>query len=175
MSAHENAFEKAFEETYNKVFAFVLSKSGSYEDAEDIVQETYAELFLVIKKKGANYVKNAMQFVLHLAKKKLAAYYKKKKRSKTPVVYDENEANGLEVEGLDIEITYIRHEAVGEIWQTLKAKPIDIQKIFALYYYADQTLAEIARLMEMTESNVKHKLYRTLKELRKIYLEVKYD
>lgn len=43
---------------------------------------------------------------------------------------------------------------------------MDIRKIFYLYYSLELTIAEIAVELEMTESNIKNKLYRTLAELR---------
>ena len=41
-----------------------------------------------------------------------------------------------------------------------------MKKVFYLFYDVGQTIPEIARALSMSESNVKHKLYRTLKELQ---------
>lgn len=53
-----------------------------------------------------------------------------------------------------------------EIHLHLKRKSADVRKIFYLYYSLELTISEIAVELEMTESNVKNKLYRTLAELR---------
>ena len=48
----------------------------------------------------------------------------------------------------------------------LSSKGDEVRKIFHLFYRFDLTIAEIARLLDTSESDVKNKLYRTLKEIR---------
>ena len=50
----------------------------------------------------------------------------------------------------------------------IQRKPADVRKIFYLFYDVGITIPEIARELSMSESNVKHKLYRTIKELQNI-------
>jgi RNA polymerase sigma-70 factor (ECF subfamily) len=50
----------------------------------------------------------------------------------------------------------------------IQSKPEDVKKIFYLYYDFGQSLSEIAGALAITESSVKNKLYRTLKELRNL-------
>ena len=45
---------------------------------------------------------------------------------------------------------------------------IILAKIMYLYYYEDFTIKQIADTLNLTESNVKNYIYRTLKELRRI-------
>ena len=54
------------------------------------------------------------------------------------------------------------------VWKYLKKKNNNIAKIIYLYYYEDFTIKEIANSLNLTESNVKNYIYRTLKELRRI-------
>ena len=54
-----------------------------------------------------------------------------------------------------------------DIWNYLKKKNPDIQRIFYLYYNLDFTIKEISEELNLKESDVKNKLYRTLKELQK--------
>jgi DNA-directed RNA polymerase specialized sigma24 family protein len=41
-----------------------------------------------------------------------------------------------------------------------------VKKVLYMFYELGMTIAEIAEELSMSESNVKHKLYRTLKEVR---------
>lgn len=50
----------------------------------------------------------------------------------------------------------------------LQSKPQDVKKIFYLFYDLGQSIPEIAKALMMSESSVKHKLYRTLKEIRNL-------
>ncbi len=54
------------------------------------------------------------------------------------------------------------------VWKYLKKKIV--AKIFYLYFHLELTIKEISTELEVTESNVKYYLYRTLKELN-AYLE----
>ena len=47
-----------------------------------------------------------------------------------------------------------------------KENPEIIQKVFFLYYYLGLSIKEIAEELNITESNVKHYIYRTLSELK---------
>ena len=53
-----------------------------------------------------------------------------------------------------------------EVKRILFQKPQDVKKVFYLFYEVGLTTPEIAKALSMSESNVKHKLYRTLGELR---------
>ena len=55
--------------------------------------------------------------------------------------------------------------------QWLTAKPERVQKVFYLVYEAGLTIAETAKALKQSESNVKNMLYRTIKELRRLLAE----
>ena len=57
-------------------------------------------------------------------------------------------------------------ENIGFIWTYLNKKKGVIGKIFFFYYYEDYSLKEIAQMLNISEGNVKHYLYRTLKEIK---------
>lgn len=47
----------------------------------------------------------------------------------------------------------------------MKNKKSVIGKFFFLYYYENYSIKEIANILNISESNVKHYLYRTLQEI----------
>lgn len=57
------------------------------------------------------------------------------------------------------------------VWKYLKKKNEIISRIIYLYYYDGFTIKEIANCLNLTESNVKNYIYRTLKDLRRIKVE----
>ena len=72
---------------------------------------------------------------------------------------------------IDIEkITSIKWDTE-EVWRILKKKKVVVFQIFYLYYVLEFTLKEIAKHLNLTESNVKHYLYRTINELKEKYRE----
>ena len=68
-------FDEIFDSTKKTVLAYITAKCGHTANIHDIVQETYMELYKVLRKRGADYVKNERAFVLRLAKQKINRHY----------------------------------------------------------------------------------------------------
>lgn len=168
-------FNELYDAYFLKIKGYVIAKCNNLNDVEDIMQETFSEFFLLICKKGADYIKNAEAMLMHIAKVKIYKHYSllDKLRNIIPL-YNKNK-EGVEREkdiidyNVDIEQKFINEYIIQEVWEIIRNKPKLTQRIFALYYYCDKTIKEISKELKISESNVKHRLYRTLEELRKIY------
>ena len=163
----QTQFEAIYNSTQKMALTFITAKCRRTADVADIFQDTYMELYKVMKKRGADYIDNHEAFVLWLAKKKLAKYYSWfsiKRGYKDEVPIEDDEAFATE----DFAVDHITLTAAKKF---IESQPEVVQKIFYLHYELDLTLKEIAQALEMNESTVKSKLYRSLKELRKILKE----
>lgn len=168
------SFNRIYDNTKRKVLIRITSKCKNPEDISDIFQDTYYELFSVLSKRGVNYIENEEAFIIRLANQKIYKYYTILEKLKAVILFtDVNKDNevyeiqNMESSDIHIEDIIIRDELVEEINLYLRGKPMDVRKIFYLYYSLELTISEIAAELEMTESNVKNKLYRTLCKLRK--------
>ena len=74
-------------------------------------------------------------------------------------------------DNFSIEDVVVTKEIAQKVWEYIKKKDILTTKIFYLYYYNELKLSQIAAELNITEQNVKNKLYRTLNELRKNFLK----
>lgn len=169
-------FNDVYDSTKNIILSFITAKCSDINDVQDIFQETYAEVYSVMVKKGSSYIKEPVTFVRKIAKCKIARFYSYRNKHKTVALYTQNDTDGTETENIESEELSPEEivadsETVKQINSYLSGKSTEIQKIFYMRFGLDMTLSEIARLLDMGESNVKHKLYRTVKELRKIYCE----
>lgn len=168
-------FNKIYDSTSQKALAFITAKCGNNEDIGDILQETYMELYSVLLEKGCDFIDNDEAFVINIAKRKIYKHYssleKKKDDLSLSVFTNDNGEVNLDItpDEFDIEESVCTSELIEEISNTIKTKSKEIQKIFYLRFSLDLPINEIAELMETSESNIKNKLYRTIKELRKIY------
>ncbi len=168
-------FNKIYESTANKALAYISAKCGNPDDVGDILQETYMELYSVMLDKGCGFIDNEEAFVIDIAKKKIYKHYtalerKKADLSLTMLTNDNGEVNlDIAPEEFDIDDSLCTKELVEEISETLKTKSKEIRKIFFMRFSLDLPINEIAQLLGTNESNVKNKLYRTIKELREIY------
>ncbi len=167
-------FNAAYDKYYRKVMTFVVTKCSDMGYVEDIVQEVFADFFGIIDKKGVSHIKNEAALLMKIAKIRVYRYYSLKARLKNLVPLTKKNEEGEETENFDfkyadVEESYINSYTIKEVWRQIRQFPTDIQKIFALHFNLDMPLREVAALLGMTESNVKHKMYRTIEKLRKLY------
>ena len=165
----EKDFEEIYDNTYNILLKFIIIKCNKIEDVNDIIQETYIELLRIIRKKKLTKQDNIEGYVLGIAKNVLKRHFSKKKDEKILSYYsDIAEDTDISLSDLsNIEEDFITKENADNVWKYLKQKEVNIIKIFYLYYVEGLHIEEIAKELNLTDSNVKNKLYRTIKELQK--------
>ncbi|MCL2361182.1 MAG: RNA polymerase sigma factor [Defluviitaleaceae bacterium] len=164
-------FEAIYNSTNKMALKFISSKCKRVSDVADIFQDTYLELYQVMSKRGVEYVTNSEAFVLWLAKKKIARYYSFIERLGMLVSFGSEVGEGsieYEHEAFATEDFVVNHVMLTAAQQFIESKPQDVQKIFFMHYELGLNLGEIAKALEMKEPTAKSKLYRTLKELRRI-------
>ena len=163
-------FDEIYNDTYQTVLKYVICKCSNIEDVNDIMQNIYVDLY---KKISNTNIDNINNYIIVLAKNKVNDYYRFKYKNKLISLFSSKQEKEL-LDKIpteqDIERELIIKEDLELIWSFLKKKKIIIAKIFYLYYYLGLSIKEISTELNITESNVKHYLYRTLKELN-IYLE----
>jgi RNA polymerase sigma-70 factor (ECF subfamily) len=170
----KNHFNELYDALFYKVTCFTVSKCNNLEAVEDIVQDVFLELYKIIQKNGTGYIENPEAIIMRITKFKLFKHYNLLDALKNNISFFKQNEEGEEyeceyAEDFDVEDKYINYQTIEEIWTYLKKKTVETQKIFTLYYYSGKTIKEIAEMLKKTESYVKHKLYRTLAEVRKIY------
>lgn len=165
-------FDKLYDKTYQNVLKYVICNCSNLEDVKDIVQNVYLELLKNMEKRKDFPKSNA--YIIGITKNKVKEYYRFKYRDKIISFFSKKEDYSL-IDNIpnDIDILKdtINKDDIELIWNFLKKKKIVIGKIFYLYYYADMSIKKIAESLDLTESNVKHYLYRTLNELKELMQE----
>ena len=167
-------FNELYDATHEKVLAYIIVKCGNTEDVADIFQETYTEIVKVIRKHGIEYFKKPEAFVMQVAKKKIYRHYKLLERLRgieETYEFDESNLNNTDIEQISFDEFMATKETVDMAILYLHQKDELTKKVFYLYYFMDKSIKEIADLFSVKESNVKNKLYRTLKELREYLLK----
>jgi RNA polymerase sigma-70 factor (ECF subfamily) len=174
----EDIFNEIYDAAAKKTLCYITAKCGSLSDIQDIFQETYTELYSVLCRKGADYVREPEAFVMRLAKVELHRHYTLAERMK--IVFFSRAEDG-EDEGTSVELADTGElspedaaeveAAVSAVREYLRRKDDETRRIFYLHYYMDMTLRQIAEAMEVSESKVKHRLYGTLRELRELFAD----
>ncbi len=162
-----NKFDKLYKGSYSNVLKYVICNCSNAEDIKDIVQSVYLELLKILQKDKSFNKGNA--YILGITKNKVSEYYRFNYKAKIVSLFSKKDDFLLLdsiPDNVDLEEKFIKEEDLKFIWNYLKRKKVIIFKIFYLYYYTDMNIKDIGIELNISESNVKHYLYRTLKELK---------
>lgn len=150
-------FDVVYNESYKDISRYVVLNANNISDVKDILQNIYLEVYKNIDKVSDK------NYVFGIAKNVLKKYYRFKFLRK-----DDTEITDNIKSNINLEKTVMDKFDTEIVWKYLKKKNNNIAKIIYLYYYENFTIKEIANSLNLTESNVKKYIYRTLKELRRI-------
>lgn len=167
-------FNAVYSETFSAVSRFVVSKCGSVQESEDILQNIYARFYQRIAKKGYEDIENAEAFVINIAKFECKNYFSFiKKHSSSSSFSDFTEEQMVAVEAemsreqKSLEDVLCNSLVAKQIFDDIAKDDPVIGKIFYLHFVCDMKLDEIAKALDMNLSTVKNKLYRTIERQKK--------
>ena len=164
-------FNDIYDKTYLDLLKFVIVKCHNINDTNDIIQETYLELWNILNKKELSDI-NIKSYLMGIANNKIKKHYTILKKIKTISIFEKNDKDieliDLLEDKINIENFVIQKDNWITIWQFIKSKKNqDIPKVFYLYYKLDLSIKEISKELKVSESYIKNLIYRTLKELQK--------
>jgi RNA polymerase sigma-70 factor (ECF subfamily) len=151
----QGAFREIFEHLHARVFGYILSHTPERDEALDITQEAFVDVWKALRKFEYKSDEEFYGFVFLIVKRKIARFYKARRAT---VPLDENIA--------DVpyhETEYEDHRFLMKQIQTLTAK---YQELLRLRYWGGMKLAEAAAVLGITEGTAKVWHYRALQELK---------
>lgn len=162
----QEEFEKIYRETYDKTLKFIIIKCKDIEDVNDIIQDTYIELLRKLKKAPIE-TENPHNYIIGIANNIIKRYYTKKKKNNIILYYQKDEEENITIkDNFDLEQSFITKENVKQVWEYIKSKDLNTIKIFYLYFVFGLKILEISKELDINQSTIKNKIYRTLKEIK---------
>ncbi|MCL2037218.1 MAG: sigma-70 family RNA polymerase sigma factor [Oscillospiraceae bacterium] len=176
-------FDEIYNSTHRSVLAYITSKCSGFADIQDIFQETYLELYQILNKRGADYITDEKALLFRLAKQKIANSYsllkrlqvlvKNQKREAISEIESEVDESALKADPFLTEEYVVNQILLESVRKYINSKPDTVKKVFYLFYDLELSIPEIAEKLSLTESDVKNKIYRTIKQIRKQFLNEK--
>lgn len=155
--------EEIFDTYYNRVYRFTLFRVQNAHDAEDITSEVFLKAAKNLWRYNAK--KAAMStWLFSITLNEIKMFYRKR-RDTLLLEYAKNIP-----ERENIEDTVLVNERAKLLYAAIALLDERQRNIVLLRYYGEMSNKEIARLLNLTETNVGTILSRTIKILRK-YLE----
>ncbi len=159
-------FNTVYDATFRELMRYCLLKAP-LEDAHDLLQNTYAQFYRALLKKGSSAIRDPKAYLMTVLKHEIAGFYRfRAKRKEIPLEAIENEPDNVSAEDLSLDFA-----AVDEILSRIKTEPESTQRMFILYYGYGMKLGDIAKEMGTTDSAVKSRLVRVRKKLRTTFGE----
>ncbi|MFC6859298.1 RNA polymerase sigma factor [Zunongwangia atlantica] len=144
------------------VFTLCLRLLKNREEAEEVAQDSFVKIY-----KSLNKFKGEAKFstwVYRVTYNNCLDFLKAKKRKFQELSVDAYD--GFEIEDLDNAITVLEEkERKSAILSCINSLNEDDAFLLTLHYYEDQSVKEIAEIMNLSVANVKVKLYRSRKQL----------
>lgn len=81
-------FEKIYNKTYNNIRKYIICKCYNLNDVDDIIQETYMELYKKLKEKKE--IINYQSYLITIAKNKIINYFDANKKINTISIFQES-------------------------------------------------------------------------------------
>lgn len=168
LSGDTNAFAALVDRYKVLVFTLAFKMVKNREEAEEISQDTFIKAYKYLPKfKGDSKFSTWIYRVTYnTCLDKLKAF-----KREQPVVtidsYTENQIRSLD----NILDTIENKERNQMIQNSLNLLPSEDSFLLTLYYFEDQSLEEISKIMGITANNVKVKLFRSRKKLASILKE----
>jgi len=150
-------------EYYDEIFAYAARQSGDKHTAMDLTQNIFVSMLQTITRYD-NKQAGFRTWLYRIATNKIIDHHRSRSvlRSKVIDIDDFDIASEVDftqwIDNEDLAERIIKHIATFDP---------EVQRIFRLKFYAEQTFAEIAMTLDLSENTVKTKYYRIIKNLRK--------
>lgn len=84
-----NKFEQMYKDTYNSTLKYIVCRCSNLDDVDDIIQETYLELYNALKEKRD--ISNYSAYIIGIAKNKIIKNFNSHKKSNTISIFQEKD------------------------------------------------------------------------------------
>ncbi len=140
------SIELLIEKYKNNLYAIAFNVCKNAYDAEDVVQDTFIQYISQRKEYDNEQHLRAwlIRVAINMAKNKSTAFFRR---------------NALPLEDYAESLSFETPEA-SELFLAVMALPESYRVVIHLYYYEDYTVSEIAKILRLSESNVKVRLSR---------------
>lgn len=156
-------FAQRYEQFFPRVFAYVYGRVQNAQVAEDLVADVFERAF--VKAESLRNEEAFATWLFTIARNVVTSYGRKRGRE---AVVDPDVLRTFAGSSLSVEGEIMVRDEMSAVMECLKSFPQREREIIALKFDAELTNAQIARVMGLSEANVRVILFRTLRKLREM-------
>ncbi len=156
-----------FVEKYSaQIYSLIMGIVGNHEDAEELAQDTFVKAY---SKLSSFKTDSKFSTWLYRIAYNTAISFTRKRTDKALLI-DENIFTDIHDEEVDKVLDDDSDDSIERLYRAIEKLQPDEKSVIQLFYMDEKPLADIAEIMNISESNAKVKLHRTRK---KLYLLIK--
>jgi RNA polymerase sigma-70 factor (ECF subfamily) len=156
-------FAEKYEQFFPRVFAYVYGRVRNAHEAEDLVSEVFERAFL--KMSSLRNEEAFSTWLFTIARNIVISHARKRGRE---LAVDPDILKSVVATNVSVENEVLVREEVAAVVECLKTFPQREQDIVSLKFDAELANRQIARIMGLSEANVRVILFRTLRKLREM-------
>jgi len=164
-----DAFGELYDDNYSRIFNYLLRRTASVADAQDLTSEVFMKAFKNLSKfKWSGIPFSA--WLYRIASHEIINKYRKAKHEQ---LNDVDSGNRLESSNLSsrsnilqVEDGTKKYEEYIILHESISKLPNKYKEVISLKFFADKEINEIAQILDKPESTIKTLLYRALDKLR---------
>jgi RNA polymerase sigma-70 factor (ECF subfamily) len=156
-------FAEKYQQFFPRVFAYVYGRVYNVHQAEDLVSEVFERAFL--KMDSLRNDEAFATWLFTIARNLVTSQARKRGRES---IVDPDILKSVVATSISVENEVLVREEVAAVVECLKKFPQREQDIVSLKFDAELTNGQIARVMGLSEANVRVILFRTLRKLREM-------
>ncbi len=156
-------FAEKYQQFFPRVFAYVYGRTHNVHQTEDLVADIFERAFVKmssLRNDGA-----FATWLFTIARNLVTSQARKRGRE---TIVDPDVLKSVVAANVSVENEVLVREEVAAVVECLKAFPQREQDIVSLKFDAELTNGQIAKIMRLSEANVRVILFRTLRKLREM-------
>lgn len=161
------AFAELYEQFYEKIYRFLLFKTGNVHEAEDLTEQTFLQVIEKITTVRKN--NSFPAWLIRIANNNFLNSLKDKNRIKLQEIEEEKQVVVTKNDPKDIIDTKMLNQ---DLYQAIQQLTEDQQKVIILKFISGMTNKEIGKILGKREGSVKSLQTRALVSLSKLLNEV---
>lgn len=162
------AADELIKRYYDEIYRYAYRQSNHSADSKEEAQDLTQEIFISALRSLPTFNRRKASFRTWLYQVANSRVIDSHRRfSPSEVQIDETEI----YDNTDFTLELQNTDLLQKIENHISSLPSGVQRIFRLHLYGDMTFAQIAKVVELPEATVKTKYYRTIKQIKEVFLD----
>lgn len=164
-----HSFGEFYEFHLKEIYRYILFRVNDHDEAEDLTAKVFLEAWeSLISTRREQKIRNIRAWIYRIARNKVIDYHRTRKPQE-PI--DDNPDKRLQGAWLETELDDLFISR--KLAEGVRQLPANYQEVIILRFVNQMSHAEVAEVMNITESHVRVLQYRALRQMRELMAEVK--